>query len=228
MLKKLLSVCLALVCLFLLSACAAPPPADNGGNTGSTGNGPTSPHVVKSGTVEGCTIAWAIYSNGFFKLTGEGELKEIQSAVAGNDDRAWAEYIDDITSVEVGEGITGLSPYTFKGCARLIDVVLPRSLTALPSAVFENCTSLRTVRGGTSVTFIGDNAFANCRVLMSVSVSPVLREIEIGAFHNAAQNGLTLNVTGNQSDWQTARTAMTVASGNDVFENATLHYFPIS
>lgn len=225
--KKLLSVFLALVCLFLLTACATPPPTDDEGDTGNTG-GDNAPYVVKSGTVEGCTIAWAIYSNGLFKLTGEGELAEIQSAVEGNDDRDWAEYIDDITSVEVGEGITGLSPYTFRGCARLIDVILPRSLTALPSAVFENCTSLRTVRGGTCVEAIGDNAFANCQVLMSVSVAPVLREIEIGAFHNAARNGLTLNVTGNQSDWEAARAEMSIASGNEVFTNATLHFFPVS
>jgi hypothetical protein len=77
----------------------------------------------------------------------------------------WYSYKNDITSVVINNGVTGISSSVFMNTTNLKSVSIPASVTFIRQQVFDGCTNLETVSGCEGVTSIGNNAFRGTKWL---------------------------------------------------------------
>ncbi len=89
-----------------------------------------------------------------------------------------------ITSVEIGNSVTELPEYAFKGCHSLKSVTIPTSVKSIGNSAFRYCTDLTSVTIPNSVTKIGHSAFSQCSGLTSVIIPPSVTSIATDAFEN--------------------------------------------
>ena len=94
----------------------------------------------------------------------------------------WIEYAKEITSVVIGDGVTGIGENAFFGCKALKSIRLPESLTEIGDGAFHGCTSLQTLTIPSGVEEIGFDAFSGCTSLKSVQLPEGLTRIEEGTF----------------------------------------------
>lgn len=231
--KRLLLILLALLLSCSLLSCdgeEAPEQQENEGGapTNQTGTQQTTGYYDGGSFGEDNCLSWRIYSDGKLEITGNGDMPIFQTAVAGNTDLPWGEYVDaslSITRVVIGEGVTSLSQLSFKNCTKLTSVSLPSTVKEIPYNCFENCTSLLQVSGATSVEVIREDAFLRCPSLKSLTLSPALKTVEYGAFGDySCKDGLSIYVKGSESDWTAATAQMSVGAQNEAFQNADVRF----
>ena len=175
--KKLGKLFIALLlCAALFAAFAAAANAD-----GAT--------VVASGDcgLNGSDLKWTLYSDGRMVITGSGEMgnfgKEYNSAFPSF--TPWIDYLDDITSLEIGSGVTSVGSYAFYSCKNLVSVSFPETLVAIYSHGFASCSSLEGVSFPHSLTTVDNMAFWNCNHIKKLTVCANITEIGNYAFgHN--------------------------------------------
>ncbi len=160
-----------------------------------------SAEIIRSGTA-GESIKWTLDNSGKVVITGSGEMDISKAA-------SWRTRKDDITFVEIGNGITFIDDSAFRGCKNLVSVVLPDSITeigyyafkecislreiTIPESVttihyecFEDCTSLRSIIIPDSVTHLGDGAFRGCSALEEAALSENMTTVEDELFRNCS------------------------------------------
>lgn len=83
--------------------------------------------IVQSGNcgIDG-NIKWTLDDAGVLTITGTGEIAS----------DTWRDYKDDIKSVVIGEGVTGICYWAFQSCSNLSEVSLPKSTTFIGGAHF--------------------------------------------------------------------------------------------
>lgn len=79
-------------------------------------------------------------------------------------------YLNSITKVEIGNGITSIHNSAFNYCTSLTSVKIPDSVTSIGQNAFQYCYSLASIDIPDSVTSIGQNAFSDCHSLTSVII----------------------------------------------------------
>ena len=102
-------------------------------------------------------------------ISGTGEMNDydpLNNSVSA----PWKWYTNSITSVEIGDGVTGIGEYAFYNCYSLTSVTIPDSVTSIGKAAFAGCHDLTSVTIPESVTDIGFAAFAYCDDLTSVTI----------------------------------------------------------
>ncbi len=109
--------------------------------------------------------------------------------------------------------------YAFYVCDSLTSVIIGDSVTGVGRDAFSNCRSLTSVTIGNSVTSIGDYAFFNCRSLTSVIIGNCVTRIEWMAFGDC--DSLTVvYYNGATEEWDE------ISSGyNYDLTNATRYYY---
>ena len=113
-------------------------------------------------------VTWelALTSNsGVLTISGTGAMKD-----AAGEGMPWKDYVSNITTVIIENGVTSIGEDAFNGCSSLASVNIPASVTSIGNGSFSGCTSLRSVTIPASVTSIGAHAFYGCTHLLSVSV----------------------------------------------------------
>lgn len=148
--------------------------------------------IVKAATSGRCgTNAKYSYDKDTKTLTisGSGATKDYFGAVLSR--APWYDYMSEITTVVVEEGITQLGNYNFYECTSLTSVSLPNSLTKIKNT-FNSCTALKSVVIPDGVTTIGTYAFDGCSKLSSVTIGNSVEEIQLNAFNNTAITNITL------------------------------------
>ena len=172
---------------------AAPAKSRNAdsGDTGDSGssttpvNGDPQDGPNTSGTF-GEGFSWK-FEEGKLTISGSGAMPDFTES----DVKPWADYIDNITSIEFNYGITNVGACAFFGCSSATNLKLPYGMTGIGRSAFECC-------GFTSVYFpdtiksIGDYAFRFCNKLSSVELNYVTT-IGREAFSNS---GLTSIIIG--------------------------------
>ena len=116
------------------------------------------------------------------KLTISGTGAMYYYSVANN--QPWYNYKDDITSVEIENGITSIGNSAFYRCTSLTSVTIPDSVTSIGNSAFYDCSSLTSITIPDSVESIGSSAFYNCTSLTSVEMSKNVTSIDYNAFYN--------------------------------------------
>jgi hypothetical protein len=119
-----------------------------------------------SGTYGGLTWAFDA-SDGVLTITGSGQMSGFGSIQYSE---AWLAHKASIRSVVIGEGISSIGMYAFRGCKVLTEIVIPDSVTVIGGSAFDGCVSMKHFCVPKNVVEIKDKAFSNCDVLESLTV----------------------------------------------------------
>ncbi len=111
-------------------------------------------------------------------ITGSGPMEDYTSAA----NRPWNQYVSEIQSVVIENGVTRIGTYAFRNCTSLTSVTIPSSVTSIRGYAFDNCRSLTSIDIPDSVTSIGEYAFNSCRALTNVTIPAGLTEIGTHTF----------------------------------------------
>lgn len=85
-----------------------------------------------------------------------------------------------LTSVNIGDGVTSIGKNAFNGCTALTNANIGSG--AIGANAFQDCSRLANVTLGDGVTSIGANAFLRCTELTSMNIGSSVRTIENYAF----------------------------------------------
>ena len=124
---------------------------------------------------------WWEYEDGVLTITGTGDMNDYVE----RNDAPWLIYRDEITTVVVEEGCTGIGNLTFCYCPNLTSVSLPDSVVRLGFFCFRGCASLAELDLPENLTVIGDYALAET-ALQSVDLPAGITEIPYGLFSDCA------------------------------------------
>ena len=86
-----------------------------------------------------------------------------------------------LTSVNIGDGVTSIGKNAFNGCTALTNANIGSG--AIGESAFNGCTSLANVTLGNGVTQIGKNAFIRCAQIPSITIGSGVTSIGSGAFN---------------------------------------------
>ncbi len=81
-------------------------------------------------------ILWKFDSSGFLTITGEGEIVNRKLGYTEN----WNAMRSFITEIHIGDGVSELGEYSFRGCTELSEVVIPNSVKYITDSAFSGCT----------------------------------------------------------------------------------------
>lgn len=104
---------------------------------------------------------------------------ELGSGVTSVGDNAFSK-CTALTSVNIGDGVTSIGKSAFNGCTALTNANIGSG--AIGESAFNGCTSLANVTLGNGVTSIGRNAFLKCKALTSMNIGSSVKTIESYAF----------------------------------------------
>lgn len=104
----------------------------------------------------GSEVCFELLSDGTLRIFGRGDMTNFNSTKTS----PWYDYIDDVASVVIEEGVTSIGSQSFRNAKELASVELPNSLVSIGTNSFINCKSLKKVSIGINVTSIGRYAFS--------------------------------------------------------------------
>lgn len=186
--RSLLSFALALtVCLGLL-----PVPAQASGG-GSCGDG----------------VSWS-FASGSLTVSGSGPMYDYASGSA-----PWYGIRTDITSIQVGGGVTSIGAYAFLDCLNAASVQLAGTVTSIGEHAFHGCQALAQAAVPGSVVKIGPSAFEGCSSLTGVTL-PAGVDIGARAFHGLSA-AAAVTYGGTQDQWDAIGAARNMTTADLVF-----------
>lgn len=181
----------------------------------------TAAETVASGTCglvsqwsDGSGMTWTLDRDGKLvirvELDGSGIMEMF---VLRTDDKSpWA-YNEQITSVEIQEGVRSIGMFAFIGCSNLKSVTFPQSLTEISMDAFAGCTSLEHIDIPVSAS-VKRGAFASCKALTSVAL-PYSENLD--ECFSGSDNIRNILYYGNEGSWERANgKKLLEALGEDV------------
>ena len=146
----------------------------------------TIPISVSAATNGGCgeSLKWSLDDNGTLTVSGEGEMYDYNYDVRDGKEYTntpWRDKTTLIKRVIIGEGVTRIGDYAFRGSSNLTDVTFPNSLIELGKGAFD-FTNLSKVVIPDSVTIIGPFCFSGCFELNEVQMGKNIEYIGMESF----------------------------------------------
>ena len=127
----------------------------------------------------GADMTWAFDAGtGVLTIRGTGEMADYSSESPA----PWKEYLESITSVSIGSGVTHIGNIAFAACSGLTSVTIPDGVTGIGSSAFAGCSSLTGIAIPNSVTGIGAYAFSHCSSLIGITLPNSLTAIGKNTF----------------------------------------------
>lgn len=164
------------------------------------------PVGAASGTTGDCV--WTLDDDGALTISGNGKMgaysyqnaspwgREITSVDIGygvtNISNSAFRYCSDLTSVTIPNSVTTIENCAFYGCSALNGVTIPDSVTKIGSGVFEYNRALTDITIGSHVKCIGDEAFCYCSSLQSISLPGSVESIGSRAFSSCPLAEITM------------------------------------
>ena len=145
---------------------------------------PVSAFAAENSTSGPCgdNATWALTedNNGDYTLmiSGTGAMTDYSEAVAAP--WSWAKH--RIRAIAIGDEITAIGAYAFKGCNRFYAITIPASVTTICQNAFQSCTSLETIDLSNAINLktINSKAFYYCYNLNEVTIPSNV--ISIGSY----------------------------------------------
>ncbi len=143
---------------------------------------------LPAGGTFGDNITWSLDVAGTMTISGSGYMDLYELVYDEDNDwyeevsvpAPWADYIEDIKSLIVENGITNVDG--FEDCINLTSISLPESIKGIKSFAFDSCESLQEVIIPENVIYIGQRAFGFCTNLRTVSIPASVESIGWMAF----------------------------------------------
>ena len=150
---------------------------------------------ILRGAGGGCS--WELnMTTGALVIRGEGDM-EVYSALGAPE---WRNYRDDIRSVTIEEGVTGIGYSAFSQCGNLTQITLPNTVTSLGEYAFAYCTSLTEIVLPPSLTTMGRYTFYDCVNLQKMTVPSSLKNFYNPISFNCSHD-LTIQFLGCETRW---------------------------
>ncbi len=160
---------------------------------------PTSGYCGTSDNEEG--VMWQ-YEDGVLTIIGEGKMGDY-SYMQGYK-VPWYPYIDDITKIVVGEGITYIGDSMFYRHHYVREVELPESLQIIGRNAFMSCMRLTSIQFPVHLQRIERDAFSNCP-LRRINIPGTVEELEDDSFYaifdDAYYGAVWLEGVLDESEW---------------------------
>lgn len=156
-------------------------------------------------------------------VTGKGDMTDWIE----NTEAPFYPYRDDVTDIVIGDGITSIGNYAFRGFSALERLDIAGSVVYYGACDFDMCPNLAslTVNEGTEV--IGPKCFEKCSSLSSVSFPSTLRAIDFKAFRTC--DALTdVSYNGTAREWKDNVRISMSSLGNAPIVNADIKFNPLS
>ncbi len=113
--------------------------------------------TIDSGTC-GDSLIWVLDENWALTVSGTGDMYDYYDW-SDETVQGWDDYREQITSVVIEDGVTGIGNYAFYNCSDLVSVTIADSVASIGYNAFERCTSLETVYMGSGITSIENGSF---------------------------------------------------------------------
>jgi len=94
---------------------------------------------------------------------------------------------NQVKSYIIGDGVTSIGDYAFRGCSGLTSVEIPNGVTSIGGSAFYGCSGLTSVEIPNSVTSIGGSAFYGCSGLSSVILPDNITTIYSSSFPSSTK-----------------------------------------
>lgn len=122
-------------------------------------------------------------NNGKLLIAGTGKIPDYEEGATPLE-----EFKEEITSIQIGDGITGIGNQAFAGCINVERIELPESLVTIGNHSFAYNVSLREVTLPGNIAEIGTRAFYNDINLNVTRFPESLKVVGKGAFYNCYAN----------------------------------------
>ena len=128
------------------------------------------PETVATGVNGDCS--WQ-YSNGELTVSGQGTLADFQEI-----DMPWGEIPrDEISSVIIEDGVTGIGKCCFSDCINLESVTIADSVERIGDLAFSNCQKLSSITFPKNLTTLEGRTFMKCNSLHEATISRTVTNI---------------------------------------------------
>ena len=138
----------------------------------------------------GAKIVSNTYSDGVGTITFNGEIFSIgSSAFAGT----------NLTSINIPEEVTMISPYAFSDCDSLVEIDIPNNVEFVDDGAFKGCDLLERVTLPENLIVVSELVFADCFSLYDITIPELVVTIYGGAFQNCVSLQ-SINIPGDVAD----------------------------
>jgi hypothetical protein len=135
--------------------------------------------AADSGSI-GDSITWEITDDGELIIEGTGAIPDSAS------ESPWIAYALDIYSLTIGEGITSIGQYAFRGLESILDVEMADTVTSIGYGAFDGCSCIESIELSENLVSIGREAFNGCTALEEVVAGDKLVSVGTDAFKDTA------------------------------------------
>ena len=134
----------------------------------------------------GDNVTWKLtLDDGTLSINGTGPMEEYGNGY--NESlltTPWKDYVEEITTINIANGVTTIGSSAFSLCTSLEHVSIPSSVTSIGQYAFYHCYNMRSIEIPEGVTGINYCAFANCSNLGTIQLPSSLQRIGMYAFEN--------------------------------------------
>ena len=95
------------------------------------------------GVAEG-TVFWHLQEDGMLRIYGTGKMISWKN----QEEVPWDDMRENITKIEVSEGVTSIGAFAFSNCENVISIELPDSVQEIGCYAFFNCNGILTMSIG--------------------------------------------------------------------------------
>lgn len=88
-------------------------------------------------------ITWEFTSHNALKISGNGDMDDY--ALDALESIPWYEHRNDITDIEIGEGVTHIGAYAFAGCGKVTEITIPAGVATLGERPFYGMSGLEAI-----------------------------------------------------------------------------------